>query len=900
MTSTNPATASPFANNWHLTKTQYLKSIYNTKNNTIQESADVAKILSFIKNKQGIDFSDKHPQKEHFSNELDFMTRYQSTYNASTDSFISKLSFPKHKWGRAIPVESISLSMMHRPTRHALAKDSYIDIDMVNASQRILLEICKLNSINVPHIEDYCNNREEYLNSLITQYEIDRDSAKKLILALSFGGGYTKWENDLRFNKFIKHLMTANNWTKEKAIEYNSTLTPGVYDGYLSELGFKKDRVKCVSDLANDYELVMDIVWGSNQQIIKDVLAVNPSKFLQYTTEAGVLSAKKRTCLSLFYQTVERHIQESMIIHLVETRQFALNKIIPCQDGFMIKNDLFYEGMMQELEDVQMQRWGFVIPIILKGFDEAIDIPISVDMTINWVEVLSLKGIAEHLVKLYPNEIMYENKRFYLFYEKRWYEGEEADRRITRLISDDVYKSLKLLITGNCVGHDKTNHLETLRGLTGGRASDTASIKGHLVSLIKPLEIPFNSKPFLLGFTNGVLDLSMIAEKNEEGVAVYSHEDCFRPYRYDDYMTIHTGYDFEPFDVSTGEDVIEDIVEFFQSVMPKEEHRALLFQTLASCLDGLLYQRFIMFNGGGGNGKGSIFELMDTLLGAYFRKAQNELLKGFGKANQASEDMMDLRGVRMLVFEEIGDVIDNNIMKRLTGGGKLTGRRLYGGNETFELNASIFASFNQKPELKHKPEGNSELRRLIDLFFSRNFTDTPSKVGKREVVGDTEILWCVANPKYTTKEWALKIRSGMLNMLLNVYNKYSKGTVGITFDIPEDLQRRVEEFLDAQNIFNSIFSDRYIKDADNNKTVKVKDIWDTITSDAQYRALSFADKRTYNRKYFDEWLSKKAEISADKNKVKILVGYTEKHDDDDDEGKESGAEIKSVTTEIIR
>jgi hypothetical protein len=43
-------------------------------------------------------------------------------------------------------------------------------------------------------------------------------------------------------------------------------------------------------------------------------------------------------------------------------------------------------------------------------------------------------------------------------------------------------------------------------------------------------------------------------------------------------------------------------------------------------------------------------------------KANNELMRGFGKVNQASEDMMDLKGIRMLVFEEIGDEIDNNII----------------------------------------------------------------------------------------------------------------------------------------------------------------------------------------------------------------------------------------------
>ena len=88
------------------------------------------------------------------------------------------------------------------------------------------------------------------------------------------------------------------------------------------------------------------------------------------------------------------------------------------------------------------------------------------------------------------------------------------------------------------------------------------------------------------------------------------------------------------------------------------------------------------------------------------------------------------------------------------------------------MNSSIFASFNAKPKLKFKPEGNSELRRLIDLFFSRNFTDKRHLIGKTEQKGDgTVIQWCETNPKYTTAEWGLKVRDGLLHMLLNIYRK---------------------------------------------------------------------------------------------------------------------------------
>jgi hypothetical protein len=281
-----------------------------------------------------------------------------------------------------------------------------------------------------------------------------------------------------------------------------------------------------------------------------------------------------------------------------------------------------------------------------------------------------------------------------------------------------------------------------------------------------------------------------------------------------------------------------------------------------------------MFNGEGGNGKGAIFESMQMLLGSkFFRKANNELLKGFGKVNQTSEDMMELKNVRMLVFEEIGDEIDNAILNRLTGGGMLSGRRLFKGIDSFKLNATIFSSFNVKPTLKSKVSKNSELRRLIDMFFRCNFTTRMEKVGKIEMKDNIEIMWCKANPIYETEEWRLKIRLGLLNLLLNIYRTFSNGDSGVEFTVPDDIQRRTEEFLDAQNIFNNIFTECYEKVDDKTQYIKLCDIWDNIQFNNDYKGLSFKEKRRYNRKYFDEWIEQLENVCVGRGGIKIINGY---------------------------
>jgi phage/plasmid-associated DNA primase len=386
-------------------------------------------------------------------------------------------------------------------------------------------------------------------------------------------------------------------------------------------------------------------------------------------------------------------------------------------------------------------------------------------------------------------------------------------------------------------------------------------------------DVVFDNKPFLLGFNNGVLDLKKLCEK-EDGNFIYHYVHCFRPYKFDDYMTLTTGYDFEEFVEKENQDVVTDLVNFFNSIMPNMDHQLLLLQILASGLDGLLYQKFFMLNGEGGNGKGSIFELMKTLLGGYYKQGKNAVLNEMGKANGSSEDIMDLKGKRFIVFEELGE-IDNDEIKRLTGGGETTGSRKYGSNETFKLQSTIVASFNEPATLKKKPTGNSELRRLIDLFFCKNFTSDPSKVGETYIKNKVEVEWCLGDKKFETDEWRENVKSGFLHMLLNVYRTFCDGAKGVDFTVPADVMRRTEDFLDAQNIFGSIFGEFYEKVEDKKQTVYVSEIWNWVSTSDSYKTLHYKQKKTYNRKYFDEWLEKKVgkDFGLDNHGTKIIKGY---------------------------
>ena len=76
--------------------------------------------------------------------------------------------------------------------------------------------------------------------------------------------------------------------------------------------------------------------------------------------------------MSDFCGTIERHLQEACIKYLVDVKGFDLfNDVVPCQDGFMILFDLWYKGILTELEQAIHNKIGFPVELAVKEFDKA-------------------------------------------------------------------------------------------------------------------------------------------------------------------------------------------------------------------------------------------------------------------------------------------------------------------------------------------------------------------------------------------------------------------------------------------------------------------------------------------------------------------------------------------------
>jgi len=786
---------------WKLLKTAWTKSIFNKKK--MKERVNINLIYGFIKGEMGIAYQgcsryDGIPCE--IKTELDQIKYLRNQYDKKQKIIKMAHCLPKHKWGRTIPIGYSSLSVLHRPTRHKLSEAEYIDIDIVNCQPQLILEICRQRGIKLEALEKYCRSPKKWREKLAEFHDCDKDTAKKLFVCLMFGGKY-------------------DSWIKDNDIQKNA-----------------ESRYKLPYDIESEMGAVIDAVYTANPHIAKDVLKQNPKKW-QNDGE------KKRGVMGLWSQTLERRIMEDSVAWLHENKQFIIEDVVPCQDGLMILKDLYYEDILKDLGKNIMEKYGFTIEFVIKPFDEAIEIPAFEDVKSydEWVDCLSSKRLADHLVEL-KGDFIVNNNGIFVFYNGRWYNETCPDERnrLTLLVSEDLYEDRKAPIQDavELTEDEAESLLKTLRTNTSNGSIFKDIIRHTLSKQAGKFEgLKFDDKKDLLGFTNGVLELSTGE---------------FRPYRYDDYITLTTLYEYNPPDYTNPEIVKlkEEVEALMVSIQDKPDHLELLYQVLCSGLDGNLYQKFFFFNGRGGNGKGLISGLMQSILGVNFCISPKEIvLKGLNKGG-ATPEIAGLQHKRYLIFTEMGGVIDNNAFKKLTGGELFEGRGLYEKDVNFKLHASIIGEFNNPPEFEEAFTGGEE-RRAVDVGFSNNFTDDPDKI-EQTING---VFYRKANPYYTTDDFISKASPILLDILLEKYRKYyNQDLKQIEFVIPDDVVRQTKALMSSMNVFNKVIVSNWEKVSEEVPNTPFKTLWNEVQMSEEHRVLKPKVKKQYSRDKFYEWL----------------------------------------------
>ena len=262
--------------------------------------------------------------------------------------------------GRVFAEGGISLQSFKKSIRHAIAKENYNDIDMVNAHPTLLMQYCKKNEITCEKLTDYVKNRDEWLAKIMKYHEITRDAAKKLILRICYLGAYELEE------------------------------------------GPPPKKMKRVCDLSTELKI-----------IAKKICTIETETYEFVKND----ETKENIRSSVMSKTAE--ILEDMCLREIkkffERKKYKVGVL--CFDGLMIekedKDDQISKKILNKCSKYVFEKTGYDIKLDIKEMDQGMEIPQF------GVFVNDDKDVQEKLFKLEnPNYFKYCDKILYVFNEK--------------------------------------------------------------------------------------------------------------------------------------------------------------------------------------------------------------------------------------------------------------------------------------------------------------------------------------------------------------------------------------------------------------------------------------------------------------------------------------------------
>lgn len=210
--------------------------------------------------------------------------------------------------------------------------------------------------------------------------------------------------------------------------------------------------------------------------------------------------------------------------------------------------------------------------------------------------------------------------------------------------------------------------------------------------------------------------------------------------------------------------------KFMEEVLPDSEVRAFVQRSLGYSLTGRPTKRALfMLHGPSGTGKSVLTSVITRLFGDYGTTAPATTFRM--KKTETTVDVHQLRGKRFVATSEMpeGALLDEELVKRLTGGDMITSRALYESFHHWRAQCVIWIATNFLPRLSS--DDNAIWRRAKTIPMRTQFgPDT----GNREIEGLSDIL--------------LQERDGILNWLLDGLADYQEHGLGEPDGVRRDLE----------------------------------------------------------------------------------------------------------------
>jgi P4 family phage/plasmid primase-like protien len=217
-----------------------------------------------------------------------------------------------------------------------------------------------------------------------------------------------------------------------------------------------------------------------------------------------------------------------------------------------------------------------------------------------------------------------------------------------------------------------------------------------------------NKNNWLIGFKNGVYDLKT---------------NIFRSGIPEDYISMQIPHSYSEY--SETDHLVKQIEDFLEKIFPDKTLLNYFLDIMSDIFVGGNQKKHVyVWSGEGNNGKSVTQTFFEKMLGEYAIKLPTSLLIGkrTASAGASPELIRAAGGVRWAVLQEPDkkDVINNGILKELSGNDTIYARGLYQGGEEFEPSFKLALICNEPPTIM----GDKAVWNRIRIIpFESTFTD---------------------------------------------------------------------------------------------------------------------------------------------------------------------------------
>lgn len=217
----------------------------------------------------------------------------------------------------------------------------------------------------------------------------------------------------------------------------------------------------------------------------------------------------------------------------------------------------------------------------------------------------------------------------------------------------------------------------------------------------------FDTDKNLFNFINGTYDL-----KNH----------LFLPHDKENFITRQVSYEYDP--SAKCPNFLAFLERIFKSRKDKEIIIDYLQKALGYSLTGEISQQIIfLLHGSGSNGKSTLLETQRMIMGDYGTTIDSGSLTT-KKTDSVRNDIARLPNIRFVVASENakGTIIDEELIKKLTGGDQVTARFLFQEEFNFYPQLKLWWAFNHPPGVRDLT--HSLMRRLKLIPFEERIPDS--------------------------------------------------------------------------------------------------------------------------------------------------------------------------------